>query len=66
MVQEFSFSGLDGENPYHHLQEFEQMCSCYAFAGLTHDTFRWKLFPFSLTEEAIQWYTKSVKSVNGS
>ena len=45
MVQEFSFSGLNGENPYHHLQEFEQMCSCYAFAGMTHDTFRWKLFP---------------------
>ena len=23
MVQELSFSGLDGENPYHHLREFE-------------------------------------------
>ena len=42
------------------------MCSCYAFAGMTHDTFRWKLFPFSLTEEARQWYTKSVQSVNES
>ena len=66
MVREFSFPRLDGENPYHHLQEFEQMCSCYAFVGMTHDTFRWKLFPFSLTEEARQWYTKSVQSVNGS
>ena len=66
MVQEFSFSGLNGENPYHHLREFEQKCPCYAFAGMTHDTLRWKLFPFSLTEEARQWYTKSVQSVNGS
>ena len=33
---------------------------------MTHDTFRWELFPFSLTEEARQWYTKSVQSVNGS
>ena len=66
MFREFSFSGLDGENPYHHLREFEQMCSCYAFAGMTHDTLSWKLFPFSLVEEARQWYTKNVESVNGS
>ena len=58
MFWEFSFSGLDGENPYHHLREFEQMCSCYAFAGMTHDTLRWKLFPFSVVKEARQWYTK--------
>ena len=42
IFREFSFFGLDGENPYHHLREFEQMCSCYAFAGMTHDTLRWK------------------------
>ena len=42
------------------------MCSCYAFAGMTHDTLSWKLFPFSLVEEARQWYTKNVESVNGS
>ena len=66
MFREFSFSGLDGENPYHHLREFEQMCSCYAFAGMTHDTLSWKLFPFSLVEEARHWYTKNVESVNGS
>ena len=58
IFREFSFFGLDGGNPYHHLREFEQMCSCYAFAGMTHDTLRWKLFPFSLVKEARQWYTK--------
>ena len=58
MFREFSFSGLDGETPYHHLREFEQMCSCYAFMGMTHDTLRWKLCSFSLVEEARQWYTK--------
>ena len=46
MFWEFSFSGLDGENPYHHLREFEQMCSCYAFAGMTHDTFGGSCSPF--------------------
>ena len=52
MFREVSFSGLDGENPYHHLREFEQMCSCYAFMGMTHDTLRWKLCSFSLVDEA--------------
>ena len=42
------------------------MCSCYAFMGMTHDTLRWKLFPFSLAKEARQWYTKDVASVDGS
>ncbi|RLN35305.1 hypothetical protein C2845_PM03G11140 [Panicum miliaceum] len=40
MVQKSSFSGLDSENPYHHLREFEQVCSCRAIAGMTHDTLR--------------------------
>ena len=64
MVRDSSFPGIDSENPYHHLQEFEQVCSCYAFVGMTHDTLMWKLFPFSLVEEARQWYTHTVGSVN--
>jgi len=67
MVKESFFSRLDSENyPYHHLREFEQVCSCYAFAGMTYDTLRWKLFPFSLVEEARQWFTRTVGSVNGN
>ena len=48
MVWELSFSGLDSENRYHHLQEFELVCSCCAIAGMSRDTLRWKLFPFLL------------------
>ena len=66
MVQKLTFSGLDSENPYHHLQEFEQVCSCRAILGMSHDTLKWKLFPFSFVERAKQWYTHTVGSVNGS
>ena len=66
MVQESSFSGFDSENPYHHMHEFELVCSCYAIVGMSHDTLRWKLFPFSLVEEARQWYTHTKGSVNGN
>ena len=66
MVQKLSFSGLDSENPYHHPREFEEVCSCRAIAGMSHNTLKWKLFPFSLGERAKQWYTHTVGSVNGS
>jgi len=66
MVWELSFSGLDSENPYHHLREFELVCSCCAIVGMTRDTLRWKLFPFSLVEVARQLYTRTVVSMNGN
>ena len=66
LVQKSSFSGLDRENTYHHLQEFEQVCSCHAITGMSHDTLKWKLFPFSIVERVKQWYTHTVGSVNRS
>ena len=60
LVQENSFSGRDCENPYHHLHEFEQVCSCLKISGMTHETLKWKLFPFSLSEEAKKWYIRVV------
>ena len=65
MVREQSFSGFDDENPYDHLREFEQLCSCLSIAGMAQQTLRWKLFPFSLTEKAKQWYAHNVGKVNG-
>ena len=66
LVQEHSFSGRDCENPYHHLREFDQVCSCLKILGMTHETLKWKLFPLSLSEEAKQWYIRVVGCVNGS
>ena len=65
MVWEQSFLCFDDENPYHHLQEFEQLCSCLSIAGMAQETLRWKLFPFSLNERARQWYAHNVGKVNG-
>ena len=66
LVQEHSFSRRDCENPCHHLCEFEQVCSCLKFLGMTHETLKWKFFPFSLSKEAKQWYIHVVGCVNGS
>jgi hypothetical protein len=65
-VQELSFSRSSSDNPYHHLREFEQICPCIAIAGMSHDTLKWKLFPFSLVERAKQWCMRIVGSMDGS
>ena len=65
MVREQSFSGFDDENPYQHLREFDQLCSCLSIVGMAQETLRWKLFPFSLNEKARQWYAHNVGKVNG-
>ena len=66
MVRENPFSGFDLENPYHHLRDFEQVCSCLKIRGMRQETVRWKLFPFSIQERAKQWYTSTVGCVNSS
>ena len=47
-VLEQSFSGEKDNNPYAHLREFEQVCSCLHILGMSRETLKWKLFPFSL------------------
>jgi hypothetical protein len=66
MVQEKSFSGLADEDPYNHLREFEQLCSCWTIVGMTQETHKWKLFPFSLIGRAKMWYAHSVRDINGN
>ena len=65
MVWEQSFSGIEDKNPYTHLKEFEQLCSCLTIASMTQETIKWKLFPFSLLGRANQWYAHTV-GVNGN
>jgi len=47
MVQTNIFLGIEDEDPYHHLQEFEQTCDCLHIEGMSDETIRWKLFPFT-------------------
>ena len=65
MVRAQPFSGLENENPCNHLLDFEEMCSCLSISGMTQETLRWKLFPFSLIGKAKQRYTIAVESMNG-
>ena len=54
--------GKDDENPYSHLNEFEQTCACLHITGMSDETLRWKLFPFSLKGRANRWYKLTIGS----
>ena len=65
MVCAQSFSGRKDECPYAHLQTFEENCSLLIIPGMSHNTLRWKLFPFYLTGEAKFWYNRTARRVGG-
>jgi hypothetical protein len=52
MVRKRPFSGEILEDPYDHLQEFEELCSSWVIPGMTQETLWWNLFPFSLIRRA--------------
>jgi hypothetical protein len=50
-----TFYGLELENPYLHLREFEEVCNTYNDLNYSMNTIRFKLFPFSLKDKAKTW-----------
>jgi hypothetical protein len=66
MVQNQTFSGKEDENPHTHLNEFEQTCACLHIKGMSDETLRWKLFPFSLEGKDKIWYSRTAPSKEGS
>ena len=66
MVRDQSFGGLESECPYSHLREFEQLCNYLVISGMSSETLRWLLFPFSLTGDAKIWCNQTVSKVEGS
>ncbi|XP_042980004.1 uncharacterized protein LOC122310192 [Carya illinoinensis] len=49
------FHGMDSENPYLHIKEFEEVCSIFMDRTCTEEVIRLKLFPFSLKDKAKTW-----------
>nr|CAN72315.1 hypothetical protein VITISV_037426 [Vitis vinifera] len=50
-----NFHGMESENPYAHIKEFEEVCNTFREGGASIDLMRLKLFPFTLKDEAKIW-----------
>jgi hypothetical protein len=61
-----NFAGGLDENPYKHLQDFEEICATLMILGMNHEPLKWKAFPFSLTGWAKQWYKLHVSNCHDS
>ncbi|RVW73643.1 hypothetical protein CK203_057036 [Vitis vinifera] len=56
-----NFHGMESENPYSHIKEFEEVCNTFREGGASIDLMRLKLFPFTLKDKAKIW----LNSTNG-
>ncbi|RVW20523.1 hypothetical protein CK203_115283 [Vitis vinifera] len=50
-----TFHGMERENPYAHIKEFEDVCNTFREGGASIDLMRLKLFPFTLKDKAKIW-----------
>lgn len=55
MVQQAQFSGSPLDDPNIHLAIFLEICDAVKINGVTEDTIRLRLFPFSLRDKARGW-----------
>ena len=50
-----TFHGMESENPYTHIKEFEEVCNTFQEGGASIDLMRLKLFLFTLKDKAKNW-----------
>ena len=50
-----TFHGMESENPYSHMREFEEVCNTFKEETVTVDLMKLKLFPFTLKDKAKIW-----------
>ena len=50
-----TFHGMESENPYSHMREFEEVCNTFKEEIVTVDLMRLKRFPFTLKDKAKIW-----------
>jgi len=50
-----TFHGMDSENPYIHIKDFEEVCNTFIDRTCIEEIIRLKLFPFSLKDSHSLW-----------
>ncbi|RVW83972.1 hypothetical protein CK203_047320 [Vitis vinifera] len=50
------FHGMENENPYTHIKDFEEVCHTFQEGTASIELMRLKLFPFTLKDKAKLWF----------
>ena len=64
MVQANQFCGLPSEDANAHLQNFLELCETIIIKDVAPESVKLRLFPFSLSGKAKQWFYQSKEAVN--
>jgi len=64
MVQANQFCGLPSEDANAHLQNFLKLCETFIIKDVAPKSVKLRLFPFSLSRKAKQWFYQSKEAVN--
>ncbi|RVW24612.1 hypothetical protein CK203_113839 [Vitis vinifera] len=56
------FHGMENENPYTHIKDFEEVCHTFQEGTTSIDLMRLKLFPFTLKDKAKAHRTSGLKT----
>jgi len=59
-MQNIQFGGTPGEDPHLHIRKFLQLANTVKMNGVTSDTIRLILFPFSVTDRVNNWLNNSL------
>ena len=51
-----TFHGMQNENPYTHIREFEEVCNTFKEGAIDIDLMRLKVFPLTLKHNAKIWF----------
>ena len=50
-----TFHGMENENPYTHIRDFEEVCTTFKEGTIDMDLLKLKAFPFTLKDKAKIW-----------
>ena len=50
-----TFHGMENENPYTHIRDFEEVCTTFKKGAFDMDLLKLKAFPFTLKDKAKTW-----------